>query len=252
MLNPLDLAGRHFLVTGASSGIGRETAILISQLGGRVTLTGRNHARLLDTLHAMNGREHRADPFDLNSGNDLVAWMKDVTVNAPLNGLVHAAGIHAMRPLRLAEPAMLDEMMRTNFHSAVMLARAFRQKACIAPDGGSIVFISSVAGLVGEGAVSAYSASKAAILGLTRSLAMELASERIRVNAIAPGFVKSEMSDRLLESLPPDHAKAIETKHPLGTGVPRDVANSAVFLLANTARWITGTTLVVDGGYTAH
>lgn len=252
MVNPLDLSGRHFLVTGASSGIGRETAILISQLGGRLTVTGRSPERLNETLLALNSAGHRAEPYDLEDVSGIPVWMKNLAGNGPFHGLVHCAGIHSMTPLRVVEPATLDRVMRINFQTAVMLARGIRHKNCIAPTGGSIVFVSSVAGLVGEAGVSAYSASKAALLGLTRSLAMELASERIRVNAVAPGFVKSEMSDRLTASLPPEYAGAIEKKHPLGVGTVTDVANSIVFLLADTARWITGSTLVVDGGYSAH
>lgn len=252
MVNPLDLTGRRFLVTGASSGIGRETAIVISRLGGRLVLTGRDTGRLQQTLESLDGSGHRAEPFDIASGSAIVAWMKTLATDGAFHGLVHCAGIHRITPLRVADPAILDEVMKINFQSAVMLAKGFRQKVCIAPEGGSIVFLSSVAALVGEGAVSAYSASKAALLGLTRSLAIELAGERIRVNAIAAGFVKSEMSDTLMASLTPEHAEAIRLKHPLGTGTVTDVANSAVFLLADTSRWITGSTLVVDGGYTAH
>jgi NAD(P)-dependent dehydrogenase (short-subunit alcohol dehydrogenase family) len=105
---------------------------------------------------------------------------------------------------------------------------------------------------VGEAGIAAYSASKAGLVGLTRSLAIEFAPDGIRVNAVAPGFVESEMGDRLKSAFTADQILAIERKHPLGTGRVRDVANGVAFLLAGSARWITGTTLVIDGGYTAH
>ena len=253
MLNPMDLSGRSILVTGASSGIGRETAILLSQLGAKVVLGGRNQEQLEITLRQLHGEGHHTAPFDMTDLEQIPAWVKTLAAaHGPFHGAVHSAGIHKALPLRMAGAAGLDEIMRVNFHSAVLLARGFRQKGCRVPDSASIVFIASVAGLVGEPGVSAYSASKAALIGLTRSLAMELAPEKIRVNAVAPGFVQSEMGERLKQSLTPDQINAIEQKHPLGIGQVRDVANGIAFLLADSARWITGTTLVIDGGYTAH
>ena len=114
-----------------------------------------------------------------------------------------------------------------------------------------MVFVSSIAGLVGKPAISLYSASKAALSGLSKSLALELAPDRIRVNCVAPAFVETAMLNQLREMLLPEQFQALELAHPLGFGAPRDVAHAAAFLLADTGRWITGTTLVVDGGHSA-
>ncbi len=141
--------------------------------------------------------------------------------------------------------------MRINFTSAVMLTKAFRQTGGSTP-GSSVVFLSSITGMVGRPAISIYSASKAALIGLTKSLAIELARDRVRVNCVAPAFVQSEMSERLREMLTPEQFEAIEKMHPLGLGTARGVANAVAFLLADTGRWITGSVLVVDGGYSAH
>ena len=114
------------------------------------------------------------------------------------------------------------------------------------------MFLSSVTGLTGQAGLAAYSASKGGIVALTRALAVELAGEQIRVNCVAPGMVTTEMGQGLLGMLTPEQGKALEGKHLLGFGSARDVSYAIAFLLVETARWITGSTLVVDGGYTAH
>ncbi len=251
-MNPMDLTGRRILVTGASSGIGRETAILLSGLGAKVTLAGRDEARLAQTAALLAGEGHTVAAFDLAQLDAIPAWVRALAASGgAFHGVIHSAGIHKASPLKVLSPALLDEVMRVNVHSAAMLAKGFRQKGCRAEEG-SIVLLASVAGIAGEPGISAYSASKAALIGLARSLAVELAPERIRVNSIAPGFVQSEMSDRLREFLSDDQFAAIERNHPLGIGTVRDVANGAAFLLSSASRWITGTNLVIDGGYTAH
>jgi NAD(P)-dependent dehydrogenase (short-subunit alcohol dehydrogenase family) len=249
--NPLSLQGRTVLVTGASSGIGRETAILLGTLQARVVLVGRNLQRLEETRERMTGVDHRVESFDLTAAGLIPGWLKQLTTQTgPFDGLVHCAGIHQAIPLRVLSFEKIEEVLRANVASAMMLVKAFRQKACYVRPA-SLVLLSSVAGLVGQSAVSGYAASKAALIGFTRSAAMELAAEGVRVNCIAPGYVASEMTEGLREKLTPEQFKAIEVSHPLGIGTPRDVAHAAAFLLADTGRWITGTTLVVDGGFTA-
>jgi NAD(P)-dependent dehydrogenase (short-subunit alcohol dehydrogenase family) len=248
----MDLTGRRILVTGASSGIGRETAILLSELNARVLLSGRDRGRLDATVRALHGDGHVAAPFDLNAIEDIGAWLNSLTKeDGPLQGLVHCAGVRHTLPLRSVGMPKVEESMRINVISAIMLAKAFRAPGCSTPRS-SIVLLSSVAAMAGEPAISIYGASKAALIGLTKSLAIELARDQVRVNCVAPALVKSGMSDRIEEMLTPDQFKAIERMHPLGLGTARDVANAVAFLLADTGRWITGSVLVVDGGYSAH
>jgi len=252
MLNPMDMAGRTVLVTGASSGIGRETARLLSQLGARLVLVGRSEERLAETLRSLDGDGHRAEPFDLSSTDEIPRWIKGISATCgPFHGLVHSAGMIKLRPLRGLSSQTVEDVMRINVGAAISLAKGFCQKG-VSAAGGSIVFLSSVTGLTGQAGLAAYSASKGAIVALTRSLAVELAGEQIRVNCVAPGLVTTKMGQGLLGTLTPEQGKALEGMHLLGLGSARDVSYAIAFLLAETARWITGSTLVVDGGYTAH
>lgn len=252
MFNPLDLTDRSILVTGASSGIGRATCVMLSRLGARLILVARSQENLQETRCLLDGDGHIVETCDLRETDAIPGWMKRLGMeHGPLDGLVHSAGVHATVPLRFMTGEQLDDIMRINFTAAVQLAKGFRQRKVHATPS-SVVFVSSVMGLVGQPGVSAYVASKGALVALARSLSLELASEGIRVNCVAPGQVESKMAASQEATLTDEQRAAIEAKHPLGIGQPEDVANSVAFLLAGTGRWITGTTLVVDGGYTAH
>lgn len=251
-VNPMNLSGRTVLVTGASSGIGRETAILLSRLGSRVVLVGRNPGRLEEVAGCLDGDGHIAEALDLADLGAIAGRLKSIADSAGrLDGLVHAAGVHAMVPLRALEPEDVDAVFRVNADAAFQLVRGFRQKG-VAARPASVVLLASVAGLAGQAGVSAYAASKGAVIAFTRSAAMELAREGIRVNCVAPSLVRTPMAEKILQSLDDGQRSAVEGMHPLGLGQPGDVANAVAFLLADSGRWITGTTIVVDGGYLAH
>jgi NAD(P)-dependent dehydrogenase (short-subunit alcohol dehydrogenase family) len=215
-------------------------------------MVGRDQQRLAETQSLLEGEGHRTEVFDLRSVDEIPRWLRDIGGSVlPLDGVVHSAGVHLMRPLRVLTARALEDVLRINITAAVGLARAYCQKGICASNG-SIVYLSSVAGLTGQSGVAAYAASKSGIIGLTRALAVELAADRIRVNCVAPGLVATEMSRTLLDMLTPEQASELEKMHLLGFGNARDVASAIAFLLAGTGRWITGTVLVVDGGYTAH
>jgi NAD(P)-dependent dehydrogenase (short-subunit alcohol dehydrogenase family) len=250
--NPMDMTDRAVLVTGASSGIGRGVSVLLSQLGARVILVGRNSERLEEAKSQLVGDDHMIAPFDVSDVDAIPKWMKSIAGEVgPLSGLVHSAGMHFTHPLRILKSERIDELMRVNFTAAVGLTKGLRQKG-VRAESSSAVYVSSVMAIVGRQGVAAYAASKGALVALSKSLAMELASENIRVNCVAPGHVRTEMAEKAEDLLSAEQIAAIEDMHPLGLGEPVDVANSVAFLLADTSRWMTGQTLIIDGGYTIH
>lgn len=252
MHNPMALDGRTVLVTGASSGLGRAISILISRLGGRAVLVARNAERLEETRSLMQAGEHRIEQFDLTELDGISRWMKQLASEVgPLDGLVHCAGLHVTLPLRVLKPSRLEELMKVNVSAAMALTKGFRQRG-VRAEQGSVVYLASVAALAGSPGNAGYSATKGALVSMCRSLAVELAPERIRVNCLAPGWVPTELAAKAEEKFDDRQLQTISEMHPLGLGRPDDVANAAAFLLAETGRWITGQTLVVDGGYTCH
>lgn len=246
----IDLTKKRILITGASSGIGRACAILCSQLGAQVALLGRNEERLVETTHEMQGEGHRIYPFDLCDLDGIELLVSRICSEfGPLNGFVHSAGISNSRPLRLLKPSMHLDQYSLNVVSGFEVIRAIHKKGRYVPHDCSIILISSVMSILAEKAKTAYCASKAALVNGARVIALETASAGIRVNCISPGMVKTEMVERFSSRVNDKALKNIIECHPLGLGQPKDVASSVCFLLSNTARWITGTNLIVDGGY---
>jgi NAD(P)-dependent dehydrogenase (short-subunit alcohol dehydrogenase family) len=253
MENPFDLSGQTILVTGASSGIGRATAVELSRLGARVVLTGRNVNGLEQTAAEMCGEGHRVSPFDLSKLEQIPGWFGELVQElGPFSGMVHSAGIAPMLPIRLLTLERLQEVMNVNFYAAALLTREFARKRAYQPPA-SIVYVASITGKLGNPTLSAYGASKGALIAFTKSAAIELAKSGIRVNCVAPSYVETDMFERTKSSLTPEQlATLVDSRQPLGLGNPVDVARSIAFLLADTGRWITGSALAVDGGYSAH
>jgi NAD(P)-dependent dehydrogenase (short-subunit alcohol dehydrogenase family) len=251
--NPFNLTGRRVLVTGASSGIGRATSVLLASLGAELVCLGRDAARLSETLGLLAAGKHVAAQFDLTDADGIAPLMSRLAAEGgTFAGLVHSAGIQRAAPLRIAKSKDFVDQFNVNSLSAGMLIAAIGKRGVVAPDGCSVVIIGSVMSVLGAAGLSAYCASKGALVGLTRAAAIELAPARIRVNAVLPGVVDTEMSRKHLAQLGEEHMQNVQRMHPLGIGSAEDVAGAVAFLLSDAARWITGSCLTVDGGYSAH
>lgn len=250
--NPFSLAAKNILVTGASSGIGRQCAITASQLGAFVILLGRSEERLHETAQMLGNTNYSIVATDITDYVATTEKLEKLLENgSKIDGILHAAGISTTLPLRNLTPEKLQPFFETNVYAAINITKLLTKSKFASPQGMSIVFIASVMGVVGELGKTTYSLTKGALVAGAKSLALELAAKTIRVNCVLPGVVVSPMSTNAVYAQDKTAFDKIKGYHPLGLGTPEDVANACAFLLSDGSRWITGTNLIVDGGYTA-
>ena len=246
------LSSKTILITGASSGIGRSCAVQCSKMGASLLLMGRNVDELNRTVSELQpGTKVEMIVADFSKMIDLelVIAEKIVTIGK-IAGFIHCAGVEKTLPLKKQTSEVFQSIFDINVFAGFELAKIISLKKYKA-EKASFVFIASVAGMVGESGKTIYSASKGAVISGARSMSMELARSDIRVNSISPAMVKTPILEKMFDGIGEEASQNIIKKHPLGIGEPEDVANACVFLLSDAAKWITGTNLVVDGGYTA-
>ncbi len=249
----ITLKGKNIFITGASSGIGKECAIKAAQLGAHVVLVARNQERLKQTLDSLSNDNHLYFPCDVTISDLLEEVVRQAVEKlGKISGFIHSAGIEATIPLRNMNRGKFEEMFSVNVLAAFEIARLLSNKKYLDPAGSSFIFIGSVMGMLGEPGKVAYGSSKAALIGGTKSMAIELAPKNTRVNCIMPGVVETEMSAKLFQTIPEPSRQEIIKKHPLGLGQPEDIAHLCMFLLSDASRWITGSAIPIDGGYSAH
>lgn len=211
-------------------------------------------------LHRLGARAHASDRAGLEILKDCAAsllsldllkpdsWAAALAALPPLDGLVVCSGKLDHAPLAESDPAAFAEVMHVNLLAPAMLIRQLLRSGKI-KDGASVVLISSIASH-GSPGNAAYGASKSGLNGLMRTLALELAHRRIRVNSLSPGLVAAGMYEEVRKTMTPEALAAYEKTYPIGIGQPADIAGPVAFLLSDGARWITGHDLVVDGGCT--
>jgi|SRR5450830_751051 len=237
--NLFGLAGKTILVTGASKGLGQQTAKYLAAAGAMLVICGRDQQRLEQTLTSLAGIGHRSIIAELT---DMDKLMNVAVECGKIDGVVHCAGIRGLSPMKLVSEAHLSEVMATNYISPVMLTRHLLAKQLIV-NGGSIIFMSSVAALSGTVGVGPYAGSKAALIGVMRPMALELARRKIRVNTLCPALVETTLTT---EDRP--WFDEISKRYPLGVGQPEDIAQACLYLLSDASRAVTGTVFAMDGG----
>ena len=237
------LEGKHILVTGASSGMGRVFCRMISNEGARVSLLARNEERLKETLSMMNGEGHKYCVCDLTDEEQMKATIGSLDA---VDGVVFCAGINDFVPLKFVKREKLNRIFQTNYFSQVVLTQMLLKKKLIKKNA-SLVYISSLSSEIGVAGTLLYASSKAALNSAVRVIATELASQGIRANAICPGIVRTEMlgSTNIDEETFTKQAD----DYPLGLGTPEDVGYAVLFYLSDGSRWLTGNCMILDGGY---
>ena len=244
--NPYSLEGKTVLVTGASSGIGRTSAIECSRMGATVLITGRNEERLNQTLAQLDtsfGAAHKmfvADLTDEDSLNYLVTQIDS------LDGLVNNAGVNRVKPVAFIKQEDLDFVFQNNTWTAVNLTRLLCKKKKIKRNG-AVVFTSSVSAFFNAPGRALYAGSKSALTSFMRSFAVELADKGIRANAVHPGLIETKM---IAENLTEEELQINLKDYPLNRfGKPEDVAWAIIYLLSDASSWVTGSSMIVDGGF---
>lgn len=249
MEHAFSLKNKKILITGASSGIGRAIAIECSKLGALLIITGRNEERLQNTFDNLNGSEHHQIIADLNTPEGI---QQIIAGTEQLSGVVFCAGIAASLPFQFYTIDKVKPVMDTNFFSPLDLCLQLVKNKKINKSGASMVFISSISGThVSYPGNSIYSASKAAINGLIKGIAIDLAPKKIRVNAVSPAMIETPMINILEEQVSKEAVDADKKRYPLGRyGLPEEVAHGVIYLLSDASSWSTGTNLIIDGGLT--
>ena len=247
MYNPYSLEGKTVLVTGASSGIGRATAIECSKMGAKVIISARNVERLEDTFHQLHGNEHIQLIADVSDETSIKSLIDQIPV---IDGFVCNAGIGITQPIPFYKEDDIEKVFRTNTFSMMMLTKYLVKKKKVNRHS-SIVYTSSIGNVFSAGVANGiYGASKCAVDGFMRTAAVELASKGIRCNSVNPGMVVTNIMNGN-GKITNEQFEQDMKKYPLGRyGKPEDIAWAIIYLLSDASSWVTGTALKIDGGIT--
>lgn len=245
--NPFSLDKKTILITGASSGIGRATAVECSKMGASVIITGRNEERLNETLNLLTPGNHLAILADLSLEEGINKLIECIPY---LDGLVLAAGIEGMALFQFSTKSKLEKIYNNNLFSPIEILRLIVKKKKFR-SGFSVVGIASIAAFLQSPAHGIYGSAKAALVSMFKYAALELAPKSIRINTISPGAIKTQMTMTANSMISQEQLEINEKKYPLKHfGEPEDIAFGCIYLLSDAAKWITGEDLIIDGGIT--
>lgn len=247
MYNPFSLSGKTILVTGASSGIGKAVAIECSKMGAQLIILGRNSTRLKETYSSLEGgTDHQMFLIELTETIEVTNFVSNINF---IDGVVHCAGILRTLPFKFSTSEGMKQIMDVNYIAPAFLTAELLRKNKISKKG-SIVFLSSISGsYISAFGNSAYSSTKSAINALAKSVALEVAPKKIRSNSICPGMIETGIFTENI--ITEEQFKLDLQKYPLKRyGKPEEVAFAAIYLLSDASSWITGSSFIMDGGFT--
>ena len=239
-----EFKNKVILITGASSGLGLNLSKYFLNKGAKIISVSRRKTNLIS-----KNKKLKHISFDLTNFRKYDTLFKKIpTLFGPIDYFIHAAGVHFIKPIRFVNVKDIDYALNINLKSPILISKYLLNneifnRPCV------VVFIASIMGVVGSSGLSIYSASKSGLVGFSKSLSLELAKQKIRVNCISPGIVKSPLYNEYSKQLTLEMNKKIVESHPLGLGSFTDINNSVRFLLSNESKWITGHNLIIDGGY---
>ncbi len=245
MYNPYSLLGKTIIITGASSGIGKKTAIECSKMGASLVITGRNKERLEDTFRLLEGNDHKMIIADLSKEEEIKSFVES---SPAVDGVFFCAGITDTTLIKFVSIEKMLNVFNINLFSPTFLTKLLISKKKI-NKGASLVYMSSYGAEKVEPGLGIYAASKMGVNAIVHAVAKELVGRKIRANSIMPMMVKTELVENITSISADDLAKD-EAKYPLGYGNPLDIAYAAIYLLSDASKWITGTQIRMDGGST--
>ena len=243
-MNSFSLIGKTILVTGASSGLGRQVAISASSAGATLIITGRNPERLHATYLALEGEGHRQFLADLTDDGELSSLVDKLP---KINGVFFSVGVSTVLPAGFITKEKLRGDYAVSFEAPVMLTTALLKAKKLTSDNCSLLYMSTISTVYPFVGGAMYISARAALEGYARVLAVELAPKGIRVNCLRAGFVRTPMLEQTAK-LSQEAVLKIDKQQPLGIGEPEDVANTAIFYFSGASKWVTGTNLILGGG----